>query len=913
MPCLPQTEWGSHIDVAMPCYWPRYLPKAYTPRFQAFGGPLVSPTTSVTSVSSTIPFVTSSSTAKPFTSYEPSDIPVPLQDLWTSFSGTRTYKLQTLADIYDELCGAINKGESLFSCPLRPATEEIGIECDDNNFGINIPVDPEDYNFGALQTETRTGDPSYPWPSLVMFAADLLFSSPRLRFSQAQQKAILSWANELSAKYVPTLHALKKCQETIRHLNSIGKAIAKDYSNPITWFSMQDYPKDGEGSMSQAHHGSKMLLDPHPSLAVPSVSANSKIFFVDELLQQSSGAYFIPKQFFQSRDQLDDVEILLLGYPVARSEAGFIVDLECVIATTSTFKCTYENIHANEPEFCGFTGDNPMHAEECSHFGLQSNLFCRTCKVGGTQAHKKTDEGYQKVFGCSEPRTPQETCEAIKHQINTSLEPRGTEKVKRAAKNSGIRNTASDLIIRHLLELGKQLRKRKEGKPALPEAEVRQRLEQELETLLQGATLDDHINPLLGMPGVNVHQDTPTEILHTVLLGVAHLESLSKDGLNSPQLGAEYICRYKGGLIGKHFESLAQSRWNSPGDQSMFLKALAFTTRNGDEAKVGSYVVVSSLSTETPLWIGKIEEILITEANRQFAAHVAFTYMDFLPALHANLQVPCLRITESQDVLPAEKFLCSVNVLHDCCMSNCSEFKTAPVQQEYSETTKLTKTVAHKQTNKYVLNSSHQNTLVTNVQEIRLNAAKLVCEKKTLVDAAGTTGADTTTNLDETPMPAVRTPAFDRTPFRRGKKKTISNRPTIAGADTPQHAHAPVSPQIQSPIRPGPSRIPVFPSSAPGHLQRVHSPMHGLNGLPAPYHYPPQMFSQPYESSSQPSFSPHLHHSISQSHAETSQLYRYPHHMFSQPSDLPLQPSYPFQPSFPHHHPYWNTQSCREI
>ncbi|EGO01205.1 hypothetical protein SERLA73DRAFT_179315 [Serpula lacrymans var. lacrymans S7.3] len=211
-----------------------------------------------------------------------------------------------------------------------------------------------------------------------MFAADLLFSSPRLRFSQAQQKAILSWANELSAKYVPTLHALKKCQETIRHLvgnptekvatnsrnifyqNSIGKAIAKDYSNPITWFSMQDYPKDGEGSMSQAHHGSKMLLDPHPSLAVPSVSANSKIFFVDELLQQSSGAYFIPKQFFQSRDQLDDVEILLLGYPVARSEAGFIVDLECVIATTSTFKCTYENIHANEPEFCGFTELVPL-------------------------------------------------------------------------------------------------------------------------------------------------------------------------------------------------------------------------------------------------------------------------------------------------------------------------------------------------------------------------------------------------------------------------------------------------------------------------------------------------------------------------------------------------------------------------
>jgi hypothetical protein len=82
------------------------------------------------------------------------------------------------------------------------------------------------------------------------------------------------------------------------------------------------------------------------------------------------------------------------------------------------------------------------------------------------------------------------------------------------------------------------------------------------------------------MPGVNIHRDTPTEILHTVLLGVvkyfwgqtvfilekAHLldtfqtrlESISTNGLHAPTLGAEYICHYKGSLIGKHFKSLAQ-------------------------------------------------------------------------------------------------------------------------------------------------------------------------------------------------------------------------------------------------------------------------------------------------------------------------------------------------------------------
>jgi hypothetical protein len=74
--------------------------------------------------------------------------------------------------------------------------------------------------------------------------------------------------------------------------------------------------------------------------------------------------------------------------------------------------------------------------------------------------------------------------------------------------------------------------------------------------------------------------DMPTEILHTVLLGVvkyfwgqtvfllekSHLldifqsrfDSIDKDGLNAPSLNADYICHYKGSLIGKHFKSLAQ-------------------------------------------------------------------------------------------------------------------------------------------------------------------------------------------------------------------------------------------------------------------------------------------------------------------------------------------------------------------
>ncbi|KIK80276.1 hypothetical protein PAXRUDRAFT_15881 [Paxillus rubicundulus Ve08.2h10] len=226
------------------------------------------------------------------------------------------------------------------------------------------------------------------------------------------------------------------------------------------------------------------------------------------------------------------------------------------------------------------TGDNPMQAEECSHGGLKCNYFCRTCKVSGTNAEKKSDEGDCEIFKSGELRTPSGTLADVKEQIELAKQSGGTEKVKKALSKTGTWDAASVAIIDHLLELGKQLRKREASTPAMPELEVRALLEREFEAALAGQSIDDIINPLLGMAGVNINQDMPTEILHTILLGVvkyywgqtvyilnkAHLlstfqtrlESINKDGLNSPTLQANYIVRFKGGLIGKHFKSLTQ-------------------------------------------------------------------------------------------------------------------------------------------------------------------------------------------------------------------------------------------------------------------------------------------------------------------------------------------------------------------
>ncbi|KAI0696352.1 hypothetical protein BC835DRAFT_1272104 [Cytidiella melzeri] len=118
-----------------------------------------------------------------------------------------------------------------------------------------------------------------------MFLTDVLFSSPRLRFSEAQKSAILNWGVSLNAQSVLTMYGLKKTQEQVRRLvgnptqkitsvngnifyiKDVAHAIAKDCANPLTLYTMQDYPQDGRGRISQMWHGEKMILEAPPAPA----------------------------------------------------------------------------------------------------------------------------------------------------------------------------------------------------------------------------------------------------------------------------------------------------------------------------------------------------------------------------------------------------------------------------------------------------------------------------------------------------------------------------------------------------------------------------------------------------------------------------------------------------------------------
>ncbi len=82
-----------------------------------------------------------------------------------------------------------------------------------------------------------------------------------------------------------------------------------------------------------------------------------------------------------------------------------------------------------------------------------------------------------------------------------------------------------------------------------------------------------------GQSGLDVHRDTPVELLHTALLGqnkyiwhrshttwnegvqqllAVRLQSSSVDGLSLYPVRGHYLVKYKNALVGKHFKILQQ-------------------------------------------------------------------------------------------------------------------------------------------------------------------------------------------------------------------------------------------------------------------------------------------------------------------------------------------------------------------
>ncbi|KAL0567444.1 hypothetical protein V5O48_014549 [Marasmius crinis-equi] len=457
---------------------------------------------------------------------------------------------------------------------------------------IHIPFEPhpEDY-YHAYLRELETEEVI----SCHMFLTHLLFNgNSRLRYSESQKKAILSWGKSLGAREVPALSALKRVQDkiqdmvasptekvvsssgTVFYINEIGHAIAKDFANPITRLAMTEYPEDGGGSMSELKHGWKWLIETPRDMLTITARVGGKLYFVGELLQCRDGSYFIPDRFFTKAVTSDPVtpgkptsppSLFAFGNVAQITLNGFVVKSQPSIICTDQFCATYEDL---------------LHAGHLSRgFSDCSRVFA------ACMPHPRREQARGRmVYGvpliiflddAGKPRTPQNTAGHIHEMFRLSTQTGAQTKIKAYKEQTGVNDSTNAAAMQSIVELGKVLYDKTHlENTGLKREDIERQLQEEV-----ARAIDTHgINPLIGMPAVDMHQDTPTEILHTVLLGVVkyfwgqtvhildkakllqtfeiRLASVNTSAMNIPKISAEYICTYKGSLIGKHFKSLAQ-------------------------------------------------------------------------------------------------------------------------------------------------------------------------------------------------------------------------------------------------------------------------------------------------------------------------------------------------------------------
>ncbi|THV06317.1 hypothetical protein K435DRAFT_645468 [Dendrothele bispora CBS 962.96] len=234
--------------------------------------------------------------------------------------------------------------------------------------------------------------------------------------------------------------------------------------------------------------------------------------------------------------------------------------------------------NADTKRYCGVVlrvpslpADNPQQSEEASHIGGQGNKFCRRCKVGGSHQEKESESGYEALFSAGVLRSAAETKESLNKQLKVAMTGIAS-RVEELQTQTGTKDKVTEHWIGILLTCARELLDADPGKS-------KDTLVNELTEWLD-AQPGDKMNPLLDIAGLDPTQDTPVEILHTILLGimkyvwfmfhsklsdeqqklfVTRLQSTDTDGLTIPPLRASYMMQYRNGLIGKHFKSLMQT------------------------------------------------------------------------------------------------------------------------------------------------------------------------------------------------------------------------------------------------------------------------------------------------------------------------------------------------------------------
>ncbi|KAJ7830704.1 hypothetical protein B0H13DRAFT_2240601 [Mycena leptocephala] len=159
----------------------------------------------------------------------------------------------------------------------------------------------------------------------------------------------------------------------------------------------------------------------------------------------------------------------------------------------------------------GLPADNPQQSEEASHIGCNGNFPCRKCGWGGTKIEKESEKIYHE---CHFPGIARDAAK-IRNHLNEQLRL-STHGDSKAVEDQQRTTGTKDKITQHWIDI--LLEKFGAMRIADSQRSVDD-IASELKKWLDSQP-GDKMNPLLDIAGLDPSQDTPVELLHTILLGI---------------------------------------------------------------------------------------------------------------------------------------------------------------------------------------------------------------------------------------------------------------------------------------------------------------------------------------------------------------------------------------------------------
>ncbi|EIW59634.1 uncharacterized protein TRAVEDRAFT_121078, partial [Trametes versicolor FP-101664 SS1] len=159
--------------------------------------------------------------------------------------------------------------------------------------------------------------------------------------------------------------------------------------------------------------------------------------------------------------------------------------------------------------------DNPQQSASCSHVGLHGNHPCRHCEFGGLELERETDEGYESHFSVTgdTTRTAAETLAAVCAQLHAA--GLGVAKtVTDMQTMSGIKDPLAAFWVQQLIVPAHEKQQIRIHNPTTRDPRLN------VQRMLNSCSLTRGHWRLVEYSGLDVHRDTPMELLHTYLLGI---------------------------------------------------------------------------------------------------------------------------------------------------------------------------------------------------------------------------------------------------------------------------------------------------------------------------------------------------------------------------------------------------------